>query len=64
VLADAEAVAVEAHARVVALSADLGVETERRADALAALRLAGWSLKEIADLLGVSKSRVAQIVGR
>jgi DNA-directed RNA polymerase specialized sigma24 family protein len=56
--------ALTAHKRVSEAQGALDLAVAERASALAELRAAGWSLQAIADLLGVSKARIAQIVAR
>lgn len=61
-VAELEKEAQEAHAWLVAHEQERGDFLQRRRTALQRLHDEGMSLAEIADLIGVSKSRIAQIV--
>lgn len=54
--------ALQAHRDLQALMAAVAVASDARREAVVALRQAGWTHARIADLLGVTPGRVANIV--
>lgn len=59
--ADAAGYALAAHRDLDRLRREVESATERRRDAVRALRAAGWTHEAIADLLGVARPRAVQI---